>query len=103
MFLGGVGLSFIDWERRYANLGYWVRTSRLGQGIAPAAVRLIARFGLYMLGLMCLEIFISPGNRPSVRVAEKVGAARVGLTQSRLPPEADRPRVLYRLCRKDRA
>jgi RimJ/RimL family protein N-acetyltransferase len=43
--LGGTGLNNLSLEYRLANLGYWVRSSRRGQGIAPAAARLLACFG----------------------------------------------------------
>ena len=40
-FLGGCGINGINREDGYANLGYWVRRSAMGQGVAPAAVRLV--------------------------------------------------------------
>src|SRR5262249_31146220 len=41
-FLGSVGLSSIDTVHRYANLGYWVRTSWTNRGLAFAAASLAA-------------------------------------------------------------
>ena len=35
-YLGCIGLNYLDWEQRSANVGYWIRASRIGQGIAPA-------------------------------------------------------------------
>jgi RimJ/RimL family protein N-acetyltransferase len=77
-FLGRVGL---DQLSRYgtANVGYWVRTGWTGQGIATAAVRLIARFGFEDLGLLRLELHIAVDNVASRRVAEKVGATFEGV------------------------
>jgi ribosomal-protein-serine acetyltransferase len=40
-FLGRVGLDQLD-RHGTANVGYWVRTSQTGRGLATAAVRLIA-------------------------------------------------------------
>ena len=37
-YAGGCGVNHINRLDRFANLGYWVRTSRAGRGIAPAAV-----------------------------------------------------------------
>jgi RimJ/RimL family protein N-acetyltransferase len=72
-----------------ANVGYWVRTSRTGQGIATAAVRLVARFGFEDLGLRRLELLIAVHNVASRRVAEKVGATLEGVLpagpQGRVP------------------
>src|SRR5687767_6717708 len=49
--LGSCGLNQIDRLRLRANLGYWVRSSDTGRGVATAATRLLARFGFEELGL----------------------------------------------------
>lgn len=82
--LGVCGLNHINVEERFANLGYWVRTSRTRQGIATAAVPMIARFGFDSLNLYRIEIVVAASNLPSQRVAEKVGALREGLLRQRL-------------------
>ena len=81
-FLGGCSLSDIDPVHNYANLGYWIRSSRAGGGTATAAVRLIARFGLEEAGLSRLEIVAAVGNRASQRVAEKAGAMQEGVQRN---------------------
>src|SRR3989442_12713767 len=53
--LGGVGLNFINRVHQVGNLGYWVRTSAAGNGIASKAARLVARFGFAELGLHRIE------------------------------------------------
>lgn len=83
-YLGGVGLNSVNRDNRFANLGYWVRTSRTRRGIAPAAVHLIARFGFADLKFVRLEILAAVGNIPSQRVAEKAGATREGILRNRL-------------------
>jgi len=82
-FLGGCGLSHIDRANRIANLGYWVRTSRAKKGVASAAARLLAQFGLGKLELNRIEIMAAVGNKASQRVAEKVGAKREGILRNR--------------------
>jgi RimJ/RimL family protein N-acetyltransferase len=82
--LGGTGINEIDKLRRRANLGYWIRTSRMGHGAATAAARLVARFGFERLGMQRIEIVAAVGNVASQRVAEKVGAVREGLARNRL-------------------
>lgn len=83
-FLGSVGLNHVNQIHGFANIGYWVRTSRAGQGVAAAATRLIAQFGLQELGLNRLELLVPTGNHPSRRVAEKVGAKLEGVLRKRL-------------------
>ncbi|MCI0359384.1 MAG: GNAT family N-acetyltransferase [Planctomycetaceae bacterium] len=83
-FLGGCGLNQINDAHRLANLGYWVRTSAAGQGIAPRAVRLVAEWALANTNLQRLEIVVAVSNTRSHRVAEKAGALREGVLRSRL-------------------
>jgi RimJ/RimL family protein N-acetyltransferase len=83
-FLGGVGINFINRVHQMANLGYWVRTSAAGRGIATAATRMAARFGFEQIGLQRIEIVAAVDNIPSQRVAEKAGARREGVLRKRL-------------------
>jgi ribosomal-protein-serine acetyltransferase len=83
-FLGGCGLNRIDPQHRWANLGYWVRSSQTRRGVATAATLLVARFAFDELKLNRVEIFVAAGNTASLRVAEKVGATREGLLRSKL-------------------
>jgi ribosomal-protein-serine acetyltransferase len=83
-FVGGCGLNQIDSVHRLANLGYWVRSSRTGEGFASAATRLLALIGLEDLCLSRIEIIASVANVASQRVAEKAGAMREGVLRNRL-------------------
>ena len=83
-FLGGVGINFINRVHQFANLGYWVRTSAAGHGVATRATRLAARFGFAKLGLNRIEIVAAVDNIASQRVAEKAGAVREGILRKRL-------------------
>jgi ribosomal-protein-serine acetyltransferase len=83
-FIGGCGINQISKMSRSANLGYWVRTSRIGQGIAPAATRLLANWGFDVLKLNRIEVVVAVGNEKSLRAAEKAGAKREGVLRNRL-------------------
>ena len=101
-FLGGVGLNFINRVHQFGNLGYWVRTSAAGKGVASKASRLVARFGFEKLGLHRIEIVAAVSNIGSQRVAENIGAVREGVLRKRLlilgePHDA----VLFSLVRED--
>lgn len=82
--LGACTLSSIHAIYRFCNLGYWVRTSYRGQGIAGRAAQLAARFAFENLGLIRVEIVIAAGNQPSIRVAEKIGAHAEGVLLNRM-------------------
>lgn len=83
-FLGGTGLNHINYTHRLANVGYWVRTSATGRGIATRAARLVGEFAVKQVGLLRAEIVVAVGNKPSLRVAEKCGCNPEGVLRNRL-------------------
>ena len=87
--LGGCSLSHIHPIYHLCNLGYWVRSSRRGQGIAGRAARMAARYAFEKVGLARVEIVIALANRASIRVAEKVGAHYEGVLRNRMVVGSD--------------
>ena len=83
-YLGGCGLNQIDALNKRANLGYWVRSSATGHGVATAAVKLTRDWGFEETDLVRLEVLIAVNNTASRRVAEKSGAVYEGILRSRL-------------------
>ena len=83
-YLGGCGLNQIDSLNQRANLGYWVRSSAAGKGVATAATELTRNWGLANTDLVRIEILVAVGNVASRRVAEKSGAVYEGTLRSRL-------------------
>jgi ribosomal-protein-serine acetyltransferase len=83
-FLGGCGINEIKPMNKYANLGYWVRSDRTGQGIAVASAKMLAKWGFEVLKLNRIEIVVAIENARSLRVAEKSGAKREGVLRNRL-------------------
>ncbi len=81
VLLGGCGLNQLDWQNRRANLGYWIRRSSWGRGVAAGAARLVAEFGFRELQLDRIEIIAATENIASQRVAEKIGSAREGIAR----------------------
>ena len=82
--LGICSLNQINPGHRFANLGYWVRTSATGRGVATAAVSQLVEFARRETDLVRLEIVVAVGNAASARVAEKAGAALEGTLRARL-------------------
>jgi ribosomal-protein-serine acetyltransferase len=100
-FLGGCGVNQVNGIHRFGNLGYWVRSSATGRGVAREAVRQTAELVFRETDLVRLEIVCAVGNRRSQRVAEGVGAVREGILRSRIllhgkPVDA----VMYSLVRR---
>lgn len=82
--LGGVGLNLFNHAHNFCNLGYWVRESRQGRGIATRAAQALVEFGFRELKLARIEIVVARGNLPSQRVAQKVGATFECVARNRL-------------------
>ena len=71
---GCVGINQLNRTHSFGNLGFWVRASRVRNGVAIAAARLAAGFAFRELGLTRIEIVALVDNVASRRVAEKLGA-----------------------------
>lgn len=101
--LGCVGINQINRVNRFANMGYWVRSSRSGRGIATTAARLASGFAFESLGLARIEIVALPDNMASRRVAEKVGARFECIARNRLQfGEVTHDAAMYSLVPADR-
>ena len=83
-FLGSCGLNQIDEVNHRANLGYWVRSSATGRGVATTAIRQLVRWAFSHTTLVRLEVVVSTENAASLRVAEKSGARSEGVLKKRL-------------------
>jgi ribosomal-protein-serine acetyltransferase len=79
--LGMVSLHRIDWLRRNAGIGYWVRRSEWGRGIASEAARAVLEMAFHDCGLYRVEVHVALENKASQRVAEKVGLLREGVAR----------------------
>lgn len=82
--VGGISINQINRHNNSGNVGYWVRESLRGQGIAVRAVELVTEFGFNNLALTRLEICVLKDNKASRRVAEKSGATFECIAQNRL-------------------
>jgi ribosomal-protein-serine acetyltransferase len=83
-YLGGCGLNGLNLEHRFANLGYWIRSSATGLGFGPQAVRLVSAWAFAHTTLERLEILVACDNQRSRRVAEKAGAVFEGVLRARI-------------------
>ena len=84
LLMGGIGINHVNREHNFANMGYWIRQSEQGRGIAYEAVKAITLFGFETLKLTRLEIVVAEGNIASRRVAEKSGAVFECIARNRL-------------------
>lgn len=78
-FVGSSGLHRIDWNARCFEIGYWIRTSRAGEGLMTEAVRGIEQFAISYLEANRLEIRCDARNVRSAKVAERAGYTLEGV------------------------
>jgi RimJ/RimL family protein N-acetyltransferase len=71
--VGSSGLHHIEWSIPKFEIGYWIRTSRTGQGYATEAARRIADFAFAELAAERLEIWCDARNERSAAVARRAG------------------------------
>jgi RimJ/RimL family protein N-acetyltransferase len=83
--VGGAGL-----HRRVGpggfEIGYWVRASRVRQGLATEAAAALTRAAFERCGVDWVEIRIDPANTASLAVPPKLGYRREATLRRRLPP-----------------
>jgi RimJ/RimL family protein N-acetyltransferase len=83
-YFGNCGINSINTQDKYANLGYWIRTTRSRRGFATSATIELARWGFRNTDLNRFEIVASVENVASQRVAERAGAHREGVARQRI-------------------
>ncbi len=70
---GSCGLPRLSWERRRFEIGYWVRTSLVGNGYVSECVAQLTRLCFERFDARRVEICASADNLRSRRVAELAG------------------------------
>jgi RimJ/RimL family protein N-acetyltransferase len=87
--LGGVSIRRLDGQAASGEVGYWVKASSRGQGIAPRALNAVCEWAFRLprrRPLERIELIHAVGNLASCRVAEKAGFALTAVLPP-LPPQ----------------
>lgn len=79
-FAGEINISSVQrGPFQTAYVGYWIDEAMAGNGYVPEAFVVVAKFAFEDLMLHRLQVSIIPRNRPSNRVAEKLGLRNEGI------------------------
>ncbi len=78
IFLGSSGLHRIDWHVPKFEIGYWVRSSKAGQGYVTETVRALTHLAFGQFMAVRVEIRCDERNFRSYRLAESCGFALEG-------------------------
>ena len=72
----------ISWGLLTGQLGFWLLEPFRGRGVITTSCALVRDWAFDGLAIARLEIAMRPDNPDSIRVAERLGAAREGLLRS---------------------
>jgi RimJ/RimL family protein N-acetyltransferase len=95
--VGGTGLHPRVGEGAF-EIGYWIRASRVGEGLATEAAAALTRVAFELCGVDRVEIRVEPANVASVAVPRKLRYAEEGMLRRRLPGARDL--LVYSLFRE---
>lgn len=97
--VGKCGFHHTDWTIPKLEIGYWLRSSAVGNGYCSEAVKAMAVFAKNELGATRLEICNDPLNEKSRRVAERCGFVLEGILRQnfRAPGGSLRDSCMYAL------
>jgi len=93
-FAGWAGIDRIQ-ETDSGQVGWYLRSDRWGRGYATEATRLLLDFGFSVLHRTTMWATADPDNLVSIRVLEKSGLTRQGLTNAAQTWGGTRPRLLF--------
>ena len=83
--VGGTGLHTRVGDDAF-EIGYWIRVSRTGEGLATEAAAALTRVAFDVCEVDRVEIRVDPANDRSLAVPQKVGFAEEARLRRRLPP-----------------
>lgn len=90
-YLGGSGLTRMNWTIRSFEIGYWIRSSDVGHGYATEATQILTRFAFRKLDARRVELRMDARNERSRRVPERLGFTFEGCLRSAHPDVDGQP------------
>ena len=89
--LGGAGFHTRGGDGAF-EIGYWVRASHIGRGIATTVTAALTRVGIELGDVARIEIRVDPGNETSCRIPRRLGYREEGTLRRLLPTPDGTPR-----------
>ncbi|MGH3132394.1 MAG: GNAT family N-acetyltransferase [Gaiellaceae bacterium] len=88
--LGGTGLHPRSGDESY-EIGYWIRASHIGRGLATETTAALTRVAFELCGVDRVDIKVEPGNERSLAIPRKLGFVEEATLRRRLPGGEGRP------------
>jgi RimJ/RimL family protein N-acetyltransferase len=96
--VGGSGLHLRHGPDAF-EIGYWIRTDHVGEGLATEATAALTRIGFELCGVDWIEIRCDPTNERSRTIPRKLGYVEEATLRRRLRYPEPRDVVIYTLFR----
>jgi len=77
--IGECRLSYIDWQKRSAEVGIYIAPKYQNRGFGTEALKMLADYGFNQANLHRIATEIQVDNRKSIKMFEKVGFQHEGL------------------------
>jgi RimJ/RimL family protein N-acetyltransferase len=100
--LGGVGLHRTIWSTPKTEVGYWIRTSRAGNGFVTEAVSALVEYAFNQMRAVRVELITDEANAPSRKVADRCrfGLEGVLRNERRAPDDSLRNTCVYAILQR---
>jgi len=92
--LGGSGLHTRAGDGAL-EIGYWLRVSATGRGIATEVVAALTRVAFAVCNVDRVEIRVDPENEPSLRIPRRLGYVEEARLRRRLPGDPPRDALIF--------
>ena len=81
-FIGGTGFHHMNWTVPSLETGYWIRTSRSGEGLMTEAINAITQYAFKQLKVKRIAITCDVDNIRSKKIAERLNYSLEGVLRS---------------------
>jgi RimJ/RimL family protein N-acetyltransferase len=100
--VGGTGLHTRVGDDAF-EIGYWIRTSRTGQGLCTESTAALSRVAFEACDVDRVEIRVEPGNEASIAIPRKLGFREEATLKRRLHVGDSRPHdvIVFTMFRDD--
>lgn len=98
--VGGTGLHTRHGEGAF-EIGYWIRSSRAGEGLATEATAALTRIAFELCGVDRVEIRTDPANERSRSIPRRLGYSEEATLRRRLRYPEPRDAIVYTMFGND--
>ncbi len=81
-FIGATGYQHFNWDIPCLETGYWIRSSRSGEGLMTEAINALSHYAFKQLGVKRIAITCDEDNNRSKKIPERLGYNLEGILKA---------------------